>query len=88
MDVLQAHRSLRRVSDVGHHVERLDGVTGDHVREGGLGTGKGVVEGADPAAFVDGQTPAVCMDVGFSTAAFETSAMERIGFGRRSYGLS
>mmetsp|Transcript_2353 Transcript_2353/g.5080 ORF Transcript_2353/g.5080 Transcript_2353/m.5080 type:complete len:262 (+) Transcript_2353:1207-1992(+) len=76
MDVLQTHRPLRGIPYVGHHIVGLDGVARHHVGDGGFRAREGIVEGADSAAFVDGESPAVGVDVGVSAAAFESSERE------------
>ena len=76
MHILQTNGSLGGVSDVGHHVERFYGVATDHVGDGGLGAWEGVMEGADAAAFVDGEAPSVGVDVGVASTAFESSVFD------------
>ena len=76
MDILKTHTTLRSIADVCHHIQSFDGIGRDHVGNEGFGAGEWVVECLHAASFVDGESPAVGVDVGVSAAALEASGQE------------
>ena len=75
MNILQRNRPLRGISNVRHHIQCFDWIRGDHIGNGRLGTGLGVVEGTHASSLVDGHAPSVGVNVGIPASAFESTVL-------------
>ena len=76
VNILKSHFSLSRISNVRHHIERLDGVALDEVRHIRIGGGLRIVKGPQSTALIDNQSPPMLVLVGFSASSRKSSKGE------------
>lgn len=76
VNILKSHFSLSRISNVRHHIERLDGVSLDEVRHIRVSGGLRIVKGPQSTALIDNQSPPMLVLVGFSASSRKSSKGE------------
>ena len=76
VNILKSNFSLSRISNVRHHIERLDGVALDEVRHIRIGGGLRIVKGPQSTALIDNQSPPMLVLVGFSASSRKSSKGE------------